>query len=139
MKILAGVGLGAVAMYFWDPDRGRARRAQTQDQAAGHLRSTARNLRESGSGMRDRARGVAAQMRGRISPEMLTDRQLVERVRSELGHHTGSLHQLEVDAANGEVTLRGRAIGITPDEMIEVVEHVRGVQCVNDMLDRSGT
>lgn len=138
MKILAGMGLGAAAMYFWDPDRGRARRAQRQDQATGRLRSAVRGLRSAGSGLGDRARGMTAEMRGRMRSDLITDRQLIERVRSELGHHSGSLHQLEVEANNGEVTLRGRASGVSPDEVVTVVEHVRGVQTVRDELDRSG-
>ena len=137
MKILAGMGLGAAAMYFLDPDRGRARRAQRKDRTAGRLRSAGRSLRSVGGGLGDRARGVAAEMRGRLSSDVVTDRQLVERVRSELGHHAASLSHLEVDAMNGEVTVRGRASGISPDEVVKVVEHVRGVKVVHDQLDRS--
>lgn len=137
MKLLAGVGLGAAAMYFWDPDRGRARRAQAQDQTAGRLRSTARNLQQTRSGLGNRARGMAAEFRGQVASESVSDRQLVERVRAELGHHTGSLQALEVNASDGEVTLRGFARGISPDAVIDLVEHVRGVELVNDLMDRS--
>jgi len=139
MMMLAGMGLGAMAMYFWDPDRGRARRALKQDQVAGRVRSGGRSLRSAGSTIGDRARGWTAEMRGRMSNELVTDRQLVERVRSELGHHAGSLQHLDVEATGGEVTLRGRASGISPDQVVRVVEHVRGVETVRDELDRSGS
>jgi len=136
MMMLAGIGLGAMAMYFWDPDRGRARRAQKQGRIAGKVRSGGQSLRSAGSAIGDRARGLTAEMRGRLSDEVVTDRQLAERVRAELGHHAGSLSHLEVEAHGGEVTLRGRASGISPDKVVRVVEHVRGVETVRDELER---
>jgi len=136
-QLLAGIGLGAAVMYFLDPARGKARRNVTTDRAGSMLRGTNWNMRKTGIDLRNRARGVAAQMRQQFSSETPTDNQLVERVRAELGHHADSLSQLDVTATNGTVTVRGHARGIDPDDVISFVERVRGVEQVEDQLDRN--
>ena len=56
--IISGAGMGALLMYFLDPDRGRRRRAMVQDQATKARRklsdaadATARDVRHRGSGL----------------------------------------------------------------------------------------
>lgn len=136
-QLLTGIGLGAAMMYFLDPGRGRARRNETQDRLGSTLRSSNWNMRKAGADLRNRARGVAAQMRQQFTSETPSDIQLVERVRAELGHHTGSLHRLDVTATDGVITLRGHARDIDPEDVISFVERVRGVERVEDFLDRN--
>ncbi len=68
MIALAAFGLGAAAMYFFDPASGRRRRAQVRDQMvhAGHAAS------DTASGavqrLRHRAYGVAAETRAALRP-----------------------------------------------------------------------
>lgn len=136
-QMLAGIGIGAAAMYFLDPARGRVRRDMTQNRAGSTLRSSTWGLRKTGADLRNRARGMAAQMRQQFTTEEPSDNQLIERVRAELGHHAGSLHNLDVSASNGVITLSGYARGIDPDDVVSVVERVRGVGTVEDRLDRN--
>jgi gas vesicle protein len=65
-----GAGVGALAMFIFDPDSGRRRRAYARDkvthygnQATEAVESTARDLR-------NRARGLAAEARGTVSNVM---------------------------------------------------------------------
>lgn len=132
--LLAGIGIGAALMYFMDPQRGNARRAIAQDRAAGAARDVAWELDVARRDVRNRAQGVAAGVRNRLTHEEVEDEQLVERVRSELGHRADSLHRLDVTANAGTVTLRGSVRGADRDEVRSVVEHVRGVEHVVDEL-----
>ena len=56
--LVGGIGLGALLMYFFDPDRGRGRRARCSDQ----LTSTVNRLGESAGAkarhLRNRAKGL---------------------------------------------------------------------------------
>ena len=64
-----GLGIGALLMYLFDPDRGRGRRAQLSDQLTSkvnHLKGAA------GSKARDlknRAQGVMHEFRGSLLPK----------------------------------------------------------------------
>jgi gas vesicle protein len=77
---VAGAALvGAAAMYLFDPDRGRRRRALMRDQlvsAASHLddamEATARDLTH-------RAQGLMAEARSTVSDEEVSDEVLVLR------------------------------------------------------------
>ena len=66
VRVLAALGIGALAMYFFDPVSGRRRRAMARDrlvhaqhEAADYAEGTAKDLR-------NRAYGLAAEARGFI-------------------------------------------------------------------------
>lgn len=58
---VAGIGLGAVLMYLWDPDRGQRRRASILDEARHVLDKTDEAIEKAGQDLRNRARGVATE------------------------------------------------------------------------------
>jgi uncharacterized membrane protein len=133
-RLLFGSALGALAMYFLDPQQGRRRRARTRDKAvhAGRVlndagRVTARDTVH-------RARGVWASTRKLFSNEAVGDEVLVGRVRAELGRFVSHSHAVEVTAEGGYVTLSGP---ILSDEVRPLLRHVRrvpGVRAVSDRL-----
>ncbi|MGH9183220.1 MAG: BON domain-containing protein [Acidimicrobiales bacterium] len=147
MARLLGKGLGAVvvgsvgaaAAYFLDPDRGRARRARTRDQAAARLR---RGRDRAGSRARyaqGRLVGAAARAggAGELTPE--DDIDVVHGIRqawSGLGFPTEAV---TVDVVDGAATLRGELQG---PQQIEVVEdttsRVPGVTRVESYLHLRG-
>jgi hypothetical protein len=65
LRVLGAFGIGALAMYFFDPDSGRRRRALLRDQLV-HARheigdyaeGTAKDLRNRGYGLAAEARGM---------------------------------------------------------------------------------
>lgn len=135
MALLAGIGIGAAAMYYLDPQRGMARRTQVKDQTGGKIRSARRDLEVTRRDLRNRARGAAAELRGRLRHEQIEDDQLEERVRAELGHHvSSSLRRVEINAQNGRVMLSGEIDADDHDEAIDAARHVRGVHDVEDHL-----
>ncbi len=133
-SLLAGLSLGAIAMYILDPLRGPARRARVRERAGSTLRSGRREFRRRAEDLRNRAKGALAEVRGRLSEHGVTDEQLVARVRAELGHHVSHGGQLEVSAHDGIVTLGGHVSGREVPDVLAMARRVRGVEQVRDDL-----
>ena len=134
-KLMRGMLLGAGAMYFLDPDRGARRRSLLRDQLvhAGHkigdgVSATARDTR-------NRAKGVAAELRSRLHEDEVDDAVLHERVRSAIGRAVSHPGSISVTAFQGEVTLSGRVLASELDELIPQVQQVRGVRQVRNQLE----
>ena len=125
--------LGGAAMYFFDPERGRSRRARVRDKAV----KTTTDLRHFvEDGKRDLVnRGTAAtgRLRSLVSRRRATDPVLVERVRSAMGRHTMHPGMVDVSASSGLVTLSGSILAHEHEELIEAVSTVPGV---TDIVDR---
>src|SRR5829696_2833645 len=133
---LAAVGLGATAMYFLDPQRGRRRRHVISDkfvhaakEARGAVGSTSRDLQ-------NRAEGLAAVARRQLRQDRTEDEVLVERVRAALGRSVSHPGAIDVSAAQGRVTLRGQVLAREADALVAAVAQVRGVKDVVDDLER---
>lgn len=66
IRILGALGIGALAMYFFDPEQGRRRRALLRDKAM-HYNKEAREYAEATyKDLRNRAEGVVAETRGLV-------------------------------------------------------------------------
>jgi osmotically-inducible protein OsmY len=133
--LLAGVGIGAVLMYFFDPDRGTRRRHMVADQTARSLRKAARRFRDQAENARNHVRGTAAEFRARRRRGDVDDDVLVERVRAELGHHVRHTSAIEVSATGGRVILSGPVLAAELDDVLTTIAGVRGVRGVENLLD----
>ena len=132
-----GAALGAVAAYFFDPDRGRGRRAQARDQFAGLLR-------RAGDGAERRARwsrgplvGIGARMAGRFAPtEPMNDATLAAKVESELFRDPGvPKGRINVNAENGTVILRGVAESRDQiEKLLATTASIHGVSVARSLL-----
>ena len=58
LTILGGLGAGAALMYFMDPERGGARRAQVQDKVNGLSNDLQRSLEGRSKDLGNRAKGL---------------------------------------------------------------------------------
>jgi hypothetical protein len=133
---VAGAALvGAAAMYLFDPDRGRRRRALMRDQlvsAASHLddamEATARDLTH-------RAQGLMAEARSTVSDEEVSDEVLVGRARAKMGRVVSHPGAIKVTAEQGRVTLSGAVLEHEHEELLQAVRSVRGVVEVEDRLE----
>ena len=132
--LLIGAAVGGAAMYFFDPNRGRRRRALLRDQAlkaVGNARDTL------DAGQRDfanRSRGVAAQARGWFTRPKLGDEVLVERVRAKIGRYVAHPGAIEVAANEGHVTLTGSILSHEHDDFLKALRSMPGVSGVTDDL-----
>jgi uncharacterized membrane protein len=133
-RLLFGSALGALAMYFLDPQQGRRRRARTRDKAvhAGRVLNEASKVTA-----RDtvhRAKGVWASTRKLFDHEPVSDEVLVGRVRAELGRFVSHSHAIEVSAEGGHVTLAGPILAEEVRALLRCVRRVPGVRAVSDRL-----
>jgi uncharacterized membrane protein len=134
-KLLAGMVIGAGAMYLLDPDRGARRRSLLRDQGVhvGHklgdgLAATARDAR-------NRTVGAAAEMRSRFRSDQADDEVLHERVRSAIGRVVSHPGAINVIVNEGRVTLSGHVLADEVDDLTARVQRVRGVSEVRNELE----
>jgi hypothetical protein len=127
--------LGAAAMYAFDPDRGRRRRAIARDKARrlaadfGEFAGTAaRDASHRVQGLRARALG---HFRDRPVPDDLV---LIERVRARLGRVVSHPHAIQVGARDGRVALSGAILADEAGSLLRAVRSVRGVREIDDHL-----
>jgi len=134
---LGTLALGAAAMYLLDPNRGPARRSYLLDQSRRILRETGQVCRRTGVDLAHRLQGTAYEATSRFrSSNLASGEQLVQRVRSELGHVLDNPTQVQLMAdANGCVTLYGRVPASEVDRLLSTVNGVRGVTQIVNRLD----
>jgi uncharacterized membrane protein len=135
-RLLTSVALGAAAMYFFDPQAGRRRRARTRDKV---LRAE-RRLRDAYDvTLRDaqhRATGLQAMSRRLLRREgNVSDETLVGRVRAVLGRHVSHPHAIEVSADGGQIVLSGPILADEVPGLLGAVKHVAGARRVESRLE----
>src|SRR6185437_15456016 len=94
VTLVSGMIIGAAVMYIFDEHRGAQRRARARDKVnhTGHM--LGRKLRRSSRDLINRALGSVAELRSNLRDHIkpVSDDQLLDRVRSQLGHvvsHSG--------------------------------------------------
>ena len=133
--------LGAGLMYILDPQRGNQRRRQLVDRATSVVNRTGRTFRQVGRDVRNRATGYAHQARGMVETEdAVSAEQLLQRVRSEMGHVVSHASAIQVMTDNhGRVTLHGRVLASEADKLASTVKGVTGVTEVINLLSVKNT
>lgn len=131
---LVGVGVGAALMYFFDPDRGRRRRALVRDkvEAAGNKANL--YAEKMGRDIRNRAYGVVAETKALFKHEEVTDDVVADRVRAKLGRCPVHIGAIEVHAHEGVVTLTGPILADELPTVLRAARFVRGVKDVDNQL-----
>lgn len=137
LTLSIGAGLGAAAVYLLDPDQGAQRRQQTRDLALEKAREY--DLDKKASYVAGQAKGAVAERTGSMGSGdggAPNDATLRLKVESEaLGHSDIPSGQVNVDAADGVVTLRGEvANSRLIDELVAATEKVDGVREVRNLL-----
>jgi osmotically-inducible protein OsmY len=135
---VAATGLGAVAAYFFDPDRGRGRRAETADRMLGAARHTGRRLARGYRYVRGTAAGMTERvLRSRSAgDEWMNDETLAHKVESELFRDPSiPKGSININAEHGAVILRG--VVDTQDEIEQIMVAtmaIGGVRAVRSLL-----
>jgi osmotically-inducible protein OsmY len=142
-KLLGLVGLGAALTYFFDPQQGRGRRAQTRDRIAAFFRSRVRQGERIGRTASAEAEGLVQkakhlQEEPKPQPDDVT---LTRKVETEIFRDAEiPKGQINVNAENGKVYLRGE---VGKPELIKDLEKrarkVQGVQDVENLLHLPGS
>lgn len=132
-SLVGGLALGALAMYIADPAQGRRRRALLQDKMTSATHKTLQLMNQTLRDTRNRLTGLQAEARRMIASRQakpIDDHVLEARVRSRLGRAMPDLHDLDVTAEQGLVTLSGGIVPEEEDRLIEAVEAIPGVEGV---------
>jgi uncharacterized membrane protein len=135
IKTLFSAGLGAAAMYYLDPARGRYRRALVRDQIVHQGYKAKHGASVVGRDTRNRTVGVAATLRSLFSGGQPNDAVLVERVRACLGRAVSHPHSIKVEAADGVITLSGPILEEEVPLLIDCALGVHGVRDLKNQLD----
>jgi hypothetical protein len=133
--VLMGIGIGAVLAYVADPQGGRRRRARARDQIVHAGRKTRDAMGATARDLANRTTGMVAETRGLLTDDAVDDRRLIERVRAQLGRASSHPRAIDVEAANGTVTLRGPILTRELDNLLAAVGSVRGVKAVVNELE----
>src|SRR5690606_7738551 len=125
--------VGAVAMYYLDPDMGRRRRALACDQMESKRRHANRYARKVSKRASNRLHGLTAKVRGGM-PAPESDRQLEERLRARLGHVISHPRAVELVVNQGEVALTGNILTADHSRLLGEISRMAGVKAVDDRL-----
>jgi osmotically-inducible protein OsmY len=133
--VVGAAGVGAALMYFFDPDRGKRRRATVRDKAR-HFKRVAGDVAEKTQhDVHNRITGAIAETKALFSREPVSDDVLEARVRSKLGRVVSHSHAIRVKAAGGLVTLSGPLPANELLPLCEAVNSVNGVKNIENLLE----
>jgi hypothetical protein len=142
LAVLAGAAAGAVAVYFFDPERGRARRAQFIDWSGARLRRGWRALNQLGARTGANAAAFPQRMVSlRSGPRPADDLTLRDRVESEVFRNADvPKGQINIDVESAVVTIRGQVDNAFQIASVEkAILKVPGVAGVENLLHVDGT
>jgi uncharacterized membrane protein len=134
-KLIAGVVVGAGAMYLLDPDRGARRRALLRDRGVRASHKLGDGLAATARDARNRTAGAAAELRSRFRPDQTDDEVLHDRIRSAIGRVVSHPSAITVEVSDGRVTLTGHVLVEEVNNLVKQVEGVRGVKEVRNELE----
>ena len=142
LAALTGAAAGAAAVYFLDPQHGRARRAQFVDWSGARLRRGWRALNQLGARTSSSAAALPQKMVSlRSGPRPADDLTLRDRVESEVFRSADvPKGQINLDVESGVVTIRGQVDNAFQIASVEkAVLNVPGVVGVENLLHIDGT
>src|SRR4029078_132790 len=122
--------------YFADPRLGRRRRALAGAKLAHAGRSGRRRMGTAGRTVANHTRGLWARIVAGIRAEQAADEVVEQRVRAALGRLSRHVSAIEVDVADGEVTLHGPILEREHHRLVKAARRVRGVRNLRDHLVR---
>jgi len=131
--LLRGAALGAALTYFADLRLGKRRRALARDAVVHLAKSLRRGLDISIRDSRNRLIGVLEQTKRLTERELIDDRILEDRVRTEVGRFS-SHPNVEVIVENGRVTLLGPVVDREEKPVLKAAKSVRGVVAVKNRM-----
>ncbi len=136
LKWLSGAAIGTVAMYMFDPDRGRRRRALARDKLRSLSVKTGDAIEVAGRDLGNRLGGLQAQFSRMFAPRhnMADDRVVAARVRAKLGRVVSHPHAVEVAVQQGRLSLSGSVAAEEKPRLLDCVQAVPGVSAVEDRL-----
>jgi hypothetical protein len=133
--LLTAAALGAAAMYVFDPDKGRRRRAIGRDKVRSYVGRARSFATSAARDANHRLQGVRARMRRRFVGEPATDDlMLIERARAAMGRVVSHPHAVQVGAKAGRLLLSGPILESEVPFLMAALHLVPGVKEIEDHL-----
>ena len=144
ITLLAGAAGGAAAQYFLDKQSGALRRNTTRDRALSLAKRQAGDATTMATQAAEQAKGKVASMKPTPSDdsthERLGDAALARKVETEIFRAGDAPKgQVDVNAENGVVFLRGEVDREWIDRLEHETEAIGGVKAVRNLLHAPGT
>jgi hypothetical protein len=134
VNFVTGAAVGALAMYFLDPEQGRRRRNMLTDKFVSLERAKAEALEATLRDARNRLIGMYHEMADRFSPNDVSDDALVARVRAQLGRCVTHPGAVDVEVENGRVVLSGQILAREVEDLVNCIRSIQGVEGVTNQL-----
>ena len=138
--VFAGVGVGYLAAYFLDPEKGRGRRIEVARRLGGLGLEANRMAQRTTVLATDKASGVKSRVLSRVSTPETDDGTLLDRVESEVFRDPaipkGDINLMVVD---GKAVIRGEVPEAQIGAIEAAVRKVVGVKEVENLLHVPGT
>ncbi|WP_460844220.1 SRPBCC family protein [Noviherbaspirillum agri] len=135
-SLLGAAAVGALGMYYSDPERGRRRRARAQDrlrhaqaQATHSMDVVARDFLNRMAGMQARASSLL-----RRGSQEAADDVVAARIRAKLGRVVSHPHAISAVVRNGNAELGGPILERERHPLLRMVRTVPGVKDIRDKL-----
>lgn len=132
--LLIGAGVGAGLMYLFDPNRGRARRAEIESRAKRLYHEAGHTIENMAKDIENRCHGMAAETQRFLNHEPVDAAKLTARVRAKLGHLIRKPHDVTVETVDGKVTLTGEIDADEAGRLLTTIMSVPGVTDVDNKL-----
>jgi hypothetical protein len=135
LSFIAGAGLGAAGMYFFDPRLGARRRANVEEKLFHYGRETGDTLGGLAQEAAARAFGTVMELRYQLDRRVPSDQVLEARAKTKLGRIVTHPGAIRASARDGEVTLSGPILAGEVDRAVMSVRLIPGVTQVVDLLE----
>jgi osmotically-inducible protein OsmY len=132
--ILGAIG-GIGAMFFFDKDMGSRRRSLLRDQLVKLRHRSKDQFAIISEDTKNRAQGIVAETKARLTPEPVSDDTLVARVRAEMGRYVSHPKAITATANQGEVTVSGAILSKEAPSLLAALMRIPGVRQVHDHLE----
>lgn len=132
-SLVAGIGIGAAAMFVMDPQMGERRRALARDKVTRARKSMRTGAGVTARDLSNRSLGVVAEIRSRVLDREVNNEVLEGRVRSKLGFLVRHPSAITTQVSNRRVVLGGPVMS---DEVQQLIKGIRGVRGVADVENR---
>jgi uncharacterized membrane protein len=134
--MLAGMGLGAGLMYFFDPRVGNRRRAIVRDRMTRWSHNVNDAIGVTSRDLSHRVQGMLAMSRSMLMQKQDTPDRLQARVRSKMGRYVSHPSAIEVSADDsGRVVLQGPILEHELEDLLSAVASVSGVTAIENRLE----
>lgn len=133
-RSLSFAALAAAAMYWFDPNSGRRRRAQARDKLISRAIDFSEGVGVAWRDLLHRSRGFRARIRAMFESETPSDEVLIERIRANIGHAISHPGVIEVEVSQGRAILSGPVLADEYNRLLHAVRSVRGIKDVEDRL-----